>query len=306
MNSHLWLMWTWQPPVLVGLGLATALYTWLVRHSNRAYPDRKMGHPAWTYAGLLVLFIALESPIDEIGELYLFWVHMLQHMMIGFLAPPLLLLGLNRRFPPVPEWVRGSLRDLPQKTWPRVLAVLGWKLLRFFCYPIVSVFVFNGVFTVYHVPSIYQAALANPALHALEHLLLLVTGCFAWSRVFSPLPEMPPLRYPAQMAYVFLDGLAMTPVFAFITFGSVPYYDWYVHAPRISWLDPLADQQLGGVVMKLFAGAVYISVFLRAFYLWGIAERAAEARAAEAGAGLGVGGVAGVEEVDYRYATRGR
>ncbi|MBE3590122.1 MAG: cytochrome c oxidase assembly protein [Firmicutes bacterium] len=299
MNSHLWLMWTWHPPVLAALGVATVLYTWLVLRSERARPGARMGHPAWTYAGLFLLFLAMESPIDEIGELYLFWVHMLQHMIIAFLAPPLLLLGLNGRLPPVPEWVRGSLKDLPRKTPGRVLAVVGWKLLRVACYPVVSVLLFNGVFTAYHVPSIYQAALADPNLHALEHFLLLLTGCFAWSRVFSPLPEMPPLSYPAQMAYVFLDGLAMTPVFAFITFGNAPYYDWYVHAPRISWLSPMDDQQLGGVVMKLFAGGVYLGVFLRAFYLWGREERAAEARLVSSGAG------AGVEEVDYRYATRG-
>lgn len=267
------LMWHFEPTIYAGIAVTALLYAWLVRASRRrAAAGRRAagapGHPLWFYLGLVVLFLTLESPLDEIGERFLFWVHMAQHMLLAFAVAPMLLLGLRGRFPAVPDWVRGPVRALKPPTAPRIAAVLAWRALRFLTHPIVAILVFNGVFSAYHVPAVYQAGLASTTVHAFEHLALIVTALFTWWPVLSPLPELPSLSYPAQMVYVFLDGLGMTPIFAGMTFNSGVIYSWYAHAPRIMGFTALEDQQMGGIVMKVMGGAAYAAALLAAFYHW--------------------------------------
>lgn len=291
---EIWLAFSFHPAVWAIVLLLAVGYASLVRFSDRRAASwgrhpRALGRPVWFALGLLTLLLALESPIDEIGELFLFWVHMLQHMLIAFVAAPLLLLGLSGRFPPVPRWVGRPLRELVRGGRPaggsaqsrpslaRSLAgALAWRALALFTHPVAAILVFNGVFSAYHIPSLYQAALADPALHALEHAALLVTAIFTWWPVVSPLPELPRLSPPARMVYVFVDGLGMTPVFAGVTFSNAVVYDWYAHAPRIMALTPLEDQQMGGIVMKLLGGAAFLFAFLEAF--WAFCRTDADAR----------------------------
>ncbi|MBX6350358.1 MAG: cytochrome c oxidase assembly protein [Clostridia bacterium] len=233
---------------MAGLALALGLYAWLWAKSVRARGPRAGGQPAFFLVGLGVVALALESPIDAVGELYLFWVHMLQHMLLSVVAPPLLLLGLGGRLPPLPRPVRVALRVLTQ--------------------PVVALVLFNAAFSADHVPRLLEWGLVSEPVHAVEHLVLMGLGLCAFWPVFSPTAELPPLPYPGQMAYLFAMGLAMTPIFAGIAFGDAPLYPYYAPGESLFGVDPLADQALGASVMKAMAGLAYGLAFFRAFVLW--------------------------------------
>jgi len=155
---------------------------------------------------------------------------------------------------------------------PRIVAAL----FRFFAHPLIAFVLFNIALIVWHIPSIYDAALANNLIHALEHLSLLACAILLWWPIFSPLPEMPRLAPPLQLLYLFLLGVVQTPLFAMITFSDRVLYQSYVDAPPIWGLSPLADQILGGVLMKVGGMGVFFGLTVFIFFKWFNREEAQE------------------------------
>ena len=84
----------------------------------------------------------------------------------------------------------------------------------------------------------------------------------------SPLPELPRLSYPSQMAYLFLLSIAQLIIFAPITFSKDPLYQFYVNAPRIWNISPLADQQIGGIIMKMSGAVIFLTLIVIVFFRW--------------------------------------
>jgi cytochrome c oxidase assembly factor CtaG len=212
------------------------------------------------FAGIAALLGALVTPIDRIGELYLFSVHMLQHMLLLLVVPPLLLWGLP------PEATRALLRI-------RLVRRLERGLGR----PAVALPVMVITLLAWHLPSLYGAALVDERVHALEHLLFLVTATMFWWPVLTPL-RADRLTPPNAMMYLFGAMASISILGIIITFAPVPLYRFYVHPAdpygalhliRDGWgVSVLADQQMGGVLMWIVGGIAYIVSILTEFGLW--------------------------------------
>jgi putative membrane protein len=226
-----WNSWDLHPSVIIGLVLLGGLYVYL---GGLAAPRRKIA--AFTGA-LLVIFAALNGPLHNLSDSYLFSAHMAQHLLLTLLFPPLLLYG-------TPAWiVRALLR-------PRWVTGLGRVVTR----PLLAAALFTAPIVLWHVPVFYEAALRNHNIHIVQHLVFLATAVLMWWPILSPVPELPRLPYLLQMLYLFLLGIPMSITGALITLSDTVLYPFYAAAPRVSSWSPLDDQQIGGLLMWVGGG----------------------------------------------------
>ena len=223
--------WNLDPLELSVLALAAALYWRRVRTlAGRGRPVPWARQAAFA-AGLLTLFLALASPIDTIGEERLFSVHMLQHLLLGDVGALLLVLGLDGRL----------LRPL-----------LRFRLvhrLRVLAHPVLALPLWAANFVVWHLPVMFDAALRNEAIHALQHSLFVALGLLMWAALLEPLPGPAWFTAPWKIPYVlgmWLVTLVLSQVFIW---SSHVYYVPYAHDTGLWGLSHLADQKAGGGVM---------------------------------------------------------
>ena len=114
--------------------------------------------------------------------------------------------------------------------------------------------------------------MTNHDAHVGEHLLFIATALPMWWPIVSRVPELPRLPYPLRMGYLFLLSAAQIVVFAPIAFSPEPIYQFYVHVPRIWGISPLADQQIGAVIMKVGGGLLLLTLFVITFFRWAAQE----------------------------------
>ena len=196
-------------------------------------------------------FLALVSPLDELGDSYLFSAHMVQHLFLTIIGPPLLLLG-------TPAWLVKPL--LHQRT--------AFLIARGLTFPAVAFFLYNADFWLWHAPPLYNATLENQSIHILEHLTFIVFGVLTWWPIFSPLEEgLPRLSLGGQILYLFFSGMPAVALGAGLTFSS-PLYAPYIAAPRIWGISAATDQQLGGLIMWIPGGILYIIIMSILFIRW--------------------------------------
>lgn len=260
------LRWPVEPSVLIGTLLLTVLYLGAATRRRSRFPDSQPIPPSRIAAfllAMLVLLLALQTPIADLSDYYLFSVHMVEHMLITLIFPPLLLAGL-------PGWM---LRPLFVR-FP-VLLNLG----RGITHPILAYGLFNAVFLGYHLPTIYDLSLSLPLLHIFIHQVFIATSILTWWPILSPLRELPPLPPPAQLIYLFGQTLPTGLLGALFTFAESPLYPPYVEAPRVwSSFSPLADQQLGGLIMWVIGGTFFLGAFALVFLRWALASEAKDRR----------------------------
>jgi len=245
--------WSPDPSVLGGgVALIVAYFAWL----RRVAALRALAF----LAGVAVLMVALVSPIDRIGELYLFSAHMVQHLLLILVAPPLMLYGL------------------PPAATRRLLRVPGVdRLERLVGRPRVTLPLKIGALWLWHLPFLYDLALRFDGVHALEHLVFIVTATMFWWPVLTPLEERR-LAPPTAMIYLFTAMAAIALLGIVITLAPTPLYAFYANPPdpygalglvRDGWgLSVLADQQIGGLLMWVAGGVFYIITILTEFGLW--------------------------------------
>jgi putative membrane protein len=208
------------------------------------------------FAGLAVLFGSLTGPVHDLSDYYLFSAHMVQHLLLAFAMPPLLLYG-------TPGWMLAPLLA----RWPR-LAALGRALTR----PAAAFAAFNLVLVAWHLPPAYNLAMANHPIHIVQHLMIMAVAVLLWWPVLSPLEELPRAPYPVQLLYLFVVGLPMVVVSIFITMADQVLYPYYAEAPRVwSALGPHADQHLGGLIMWIPGGLVFLVAISVVFFRWQVA-----------------------------------
>ena len=249
-----WTAWQADPVVVGGLVAFGAVYAaatlWGRRLDPRAGVEPRR---IVSFAGALgVLFVALTGPIHDLSDYYLFSAHMIQHMLLVFAMPPLLLYG-------TPGWmVRPLLADAR-------LRALGRALTR----PVGAFATFNLVIVVWHLPPVYNLAMAQHQVHIVGHLLMMAAAVILWWPVLSPVSELPRAPYPIQLLYLFVVGLPMVMVAILISMADGMLYPYYAAAPRVwPWLTPHADQHLGGLIMWIPGGLVFLLAVSVIFFRW--------------------------------------
>lgn len=212
------------------------------------------------YVALLIFYFAVGSPLDQIGERFLFSAHMLQHQLLIYPAAILFLRGL-------PSWMIDAMLDRPGlRGTIRILTSL-----------VACGTIYTLVISLWHAPFLYDWALQNKVVHVAEHVMFFGAALFYWWPLLSPSRVFPPVSYAAQMIYLFAVLIAMTPVFAYITFSEAILYPTYEYAPRLSSTFSAADDQLlAGVGMKIVGMIVALIALGVSFYRWSQASRASE------------------------------
>lgn len=255
--------WRWEWSVLLGCGLLALLYLlalgpWRARLG--APHDRfEHGRAAAYLASLAVVLVALDGPVHELSDQYLFSAHMVQHLLLAQVFPVLWLLGL-------PPWLAARLlRPSPlASAFHGVAGVPAGAVLH------------TLVFSLWHVPPLYDAMMRWHGLHIVMHLTLMVSAVLMWWPVLGGAAVRRPISGPAQMLYLFVITLPMMAVAAPLSLSAQPLYQWYRWSARVGGMSAIDDQHLGGLIMWV-PGSLYdwgaISVI---FYRWASRERRAD------------------------------
>src|SRR3989441_89242 len=188
-----WLtQWNWEPSILIGTALIVGFYLYaigLVRKRHQFEPAKR-GQVFSFLLGVSIMFLALVSPLDELGDSYLFSAHMVQHLCLTVIGPPLMLIG-------TPEWM----------VKPALSNKVIFKVAKVLTYPVVAFVLYNVDFWLWHAPLLYNATLENQSIHILEHLTFIIFGLLYWWPIFSPSKDLPRLPFGGQILYLFLSGM---------------------------------------------------------------------------------------------------
>ena len=253
-----WTAWSLDPS-LVYVAMAAGLYVLGSRGRGRPQPRQALAF----FASLLTIVTALDSPIDVYAD-QLFWVHMVQHILLLTVAPPLLLLGR-----PWPRMWR-ALPLEPRTKVARTLALSGSMApLRALARPLPAWILFNVTVVGWHIPAAYDATLTSGAVHALEHAMFFFIGLLFWARVIDPGPLRPRLVWPARIAYT--AGAMVVGWLLAITLVMVPHaiYGYYsALQTRPGGISALTDQQIAAGVMWVPGSLAYAITFIIGFYRW--------------------------------------
>jgi putative membrane protein len=245
-----WLAWSIHPSTVIGLAALAALYFWRGRH---APPGESLSGPRKIsfFAGLFVIFASLNGPLHDLSDDYLFSAHMVQHLLLTLAMPPLLIAG-------IPGWM---LRPLLRNS---TITAIARRLTK----PVVCFSIFNVVMAAWHIPVLYNSAMANHNIHIVEHLMFMTAAVLMWWPLMSPLPELPRLAYPGQMLYCFLMSIPMSIIAIYITMADRVLYPAYSAAPRVTALSPMDDQMLGGLIMWVPGGLIFAIIMTVVFFRW--------------------------------------
>lgn len=259
--------WVWEPSVLLGCLALLAAYIQVARPLT--------ARAALFVLGDVVLLIALVSPLDTLGDIYLFSAHMLQHLLLVLVVPPLLLLGVP------PRLFERLLRWAPARRAERLLGrhVLAWALGM-------------GTLWAWHAPALYEAALGNEGVHIVQHLSFLVAATIFWWPVVAPAP-LRRLSSLGAVPYLLASSVTSSVLGVILTFAPPGVYPSYLHPidtlgilrlARGGWgLTAHTDQQLGGLLMWMLSSPVYLAALIAALARWySEPEADAEIIAAEA------------------------
>lgn len=262
--------WDWSLNPALALLIAVGLLYWLGGRGT-VTPSRTRRERRWRsvclYAALLVLAIALNSPIDALSE-RLFWAHMVQHVLLLVVAPPLIVVSR--------PWVR-LWRSLPlgaRRSLGRNLALgdrtgpLRW-ISRTLGRPLPSFLLFSVVLLGWHLPPLFDATLRSEALHGLEHTLFFVTALMFWKQVIDspPLHAIP--RTGVRVAYV-VGAMVVSWVLAVVlALAPHPLYDVYAHeTSRPGGISAIADQQIAAGIMWVPGSVAFVIVVFVYVHRW--------------------------------------
>ncbi len=245
-----WLKWSVHPSTVIGLLVLAAIY---IIRAAQAAPEESLSGPRKLsfFASLFVIFASLNGPVHDLSDNYLFSGHMVQHLLLTMLMPPLMIYG-------VAGWM---LRPLLRHG---VIRAIATRVTR----PMACFIIFNVVIAGWHIPVLYNAAMENHDIHILEHLMFMAAAVLMWWPLASQLPELPRLPYPGQMLYCFLMTLPMSVVAIYIVMADTILYPFYSSAPRIMKLSPMEDQLLGGLIMWVPGGLLFMIIMSVVFFKW--------------------------------------
>jgi cytochrome c oxidase assembly factor CtaG len=254
--------WTWEPAFtlpLFGFGLFIAIG--LVRLRMRGgYSKQWLRQSTLLSFGWFSLLIALNSPIHSLGE-SLFWVHMIQHEVLLLISAPLFVVG---------NLYQAALAAFPQKFSKELGGVLRETGLHsaflFFSRPLPAWCLGAAGLWIWHVPLLFDATLRSDAIHAAQHLTFLSTSFFFWVALLAAATRR--AAHGISILYLFATAIQTTFLGVLMTYSARPWYSPYVFtAPQFGY-SPLEDQQIGGLIMWIPAGAVFTAIALALVPAW--------------------------------------
>jgi len=258
-------VWQFAPIVTGAVVILAALYLWGVLRVARRHPARPW--PAWRTAmflgGLAVVVLATESGIGSYDDV-LFWDHMVQHLMLIMIAPPLLIFGQ-----PITLLLHASRN--PVHTWAK--RIVRSRVATFLTWPVFGVVAYTAAVTAAHLTDLASLVETNQALHNAEHVVFLVVGYL----FFLPILGTEPIRWRLSYPVRFIILVLVMPVDTFT--GLVLGYGTagtpgIVTGPRPAWAPgPVADLHTGGAVMWIAGDAIMFGLMMLVFLMWSMDER---------------------------------
>jgi len=241
--------WLPDPFVLAPIALLVAIYSRRFRQARvegRSPGGGARGasplHATAFGAGVAALLVAVASPLDRLGEDYLFSAHMTQHVLLGDIAPVLLLLSLSRV---IMRPVTRRLMNVERALGPLASPWAGLAL-------------WVGLMYLWHIPSLYEAAIQNPLVHLLEHASFFTAGIAVWWPLVSPVPMRRRLKGLATVAYIGAAKFGLAALGLYLTWSSNLLYDYYATLPRIWGLSAIDDQNAGGAIMMVEQSLTFV------------------------------------------------
>jgi putative membrane protein len=274
----------WSPVNMVITVIVALLYLAMIGPYRSRFVDSEpvpIKKIASFLTGLFVFYMANGGPIELLGHL-MFSAHMTSMSLAYLVAPPLMLIGIQ-------GWMIRPLFRIP-----------GFKkVLTAITHPMITVIVFNIVFSFYHMPAIHDYVMTHFTIHALFYLVLAISAFMMWWPIVTPLPELYSMSELKKMAYIFANGVLITPACALIIFANTPIFATYSDPAAwatamgycvptnaqvllqnfdggpafFSLLDAQEDQQLGGVIMKVLQEITYGAALAYVFFTWYGRER---------------------------------
>jgi putative membrane protein len=238
--------WTFSVPILIPIGAYAWFYLRRFREVRRTSGPRGAGarQLAAFIGSIALILIALVSPLDALGEDYLFSAHMVQHLLLGDIAPLLMLLSLSRvMMRPLTRRLQAVERALGPLAHPASALIL-WLALIY----------------LWHVPALYDAALNHSAIHALQHVSFFTAGTLVWWPLVQPVPMRNRLSGMWTFGYIGAAKLGLASLGLYLTWSSTVAYKYYLHVPRIWGLDAISDQNVGGAIMMVEQSVLLVSV----------------------------------------------
>ncbi len=211
-------------------------------------------------AATVLLWVSADWPMHDIAEEYLYSVHMVQHLLISFVVPPLLLMA-------VPEWLA------------RLIVADGSRsarVIRRLVHPLVAGVAFNALQGLMHWNALVELSVRSGPFHYSMHLLMFASALAMWTPLVGPLRELQ-LSEPAKMVYLFAMSIVPTVPAAWLTFAEGSVYPVYDHAQRLWGISVATDQQAAGAVMKVLGGLYLWTLIAVRFFRFSAAQRRADA-----------------------------
>ena len=223
----------------------------------RGRTDFTAARSAWFLAGVVVLWLALETPLDVVSDEQLQSAHMFQHVLLAVIAPPMLLLGLSPAMAAAVARVPG-IRALTEPVPAQLAAaatMIGW-----------------------HIPALYNMTVTNDAVHILEHLTFIGSGLLFWWPVLSATSAQArwQLGDLGKLAYLLVGTFPQDGVAIILQFSRELFYPWYATHRVLGW-DPVIDQNVAGTILQMVGKTSYLVAAVALFYRWVAREREEDA-----------------------------
>lgn len=253
-----WTTFTVHWSTVVGLVSLATLYEWRSRAAGR---DPSLGPPptggqrALFMTALVTIFLSLNGPLHDLSDSYLFSAHMVQHLVLTLVAPPLLIAGTPASL------FRQALRF-------RAVASVAMRITR----PIAAFAIFNVVLAFWHLPLFYNLAVLHHPVHITQHLMFMAAATLMWWPLIGAVPELPRPAPPLQILYCFLMTIPMSIIAIFVTYADGVLYPAYASAPRLWGISPMEDQLYGGLIMWIPGGFFFLGVMAVVFFRWAALE----------------------------------
>jgi putative membrane protein len=250
-SGHPHLHWFADPLVLVPLTLFAGIYVWRFARAREEAGGRGAGPlQALAFAGgMLALLVALVSPLDGLGDDYLFSAHMFQHVLIGDVAPLLILLGLSRV---IMRPATRRLTSLERRLGPLASPATGIALWLVLMY-------------LWHVPALYDAAAEHVLIHLLEHVSFFAAGVALWWPLIQPVPMRRRLTGLQPLGYIAAAKAGLAALGLYLAWSTTALYPYYERTPRIWGLTPVEDQNIGGAIMMVEQSLTLVIVMVALF-----------------------------------------